>query len=92
MRNRVNNATQNTENTQENWDLNDINDKSALPTADYDIENIADIPGLFSANSSFSHHVKAQDQNKQRYIAALKVLDKNGADISQSKHLKCLFY
>lgn len=51
----------------------------------YDIDNPADVTGIFSEKCSYDQHFTAQEKNKYRYLAALDVLDQNGVDIAQSK-------
>lgn len=39
----------------------------------------------FTGKATFEQHYNAQQENKERYVAALTVMHKNGVEISQSK-------
>jgi hypothetical protein len=51
-----------------------------------EIQDASDVMTLFSSNASFDQHCMFQDKDIQKYMAALKLLEQNGADIAQSKY------
>ncbi len=74
------------------------NRQSSVPTADTwgveeqqekaeDLDINKDVKGFFVETALFEQHFDAQEQNRNRYAAAVAVLEKNGVEISQSKLL-----
>ena len=52
---------------------------------DEDLNINTNLKKFFVGTASFEQHFKAQQENRRRYAAGMKVLEKNGVDISQSK-------